>query len=72
MESRGSRLNKINKRRGVLDDIKSNRSGAKSRLDSFELQEEDDVYDVVDEETYAEIVEKRRQGNEFVVDDNGK
>ena len=66
----GTRGKKINKRRSVLDDIKNNRLGG-SRLDSHELVEEEDVYDLVDESEYVQLVEKRRQGNEFVVDDNG-
>jgi hypothetical protein len=66
----GARGKKINKRRSVLDDIKNNRLGG-SRLDSHELVEEEDVYDLVDESEYVQLVEKRRQGNEFVVDDNG-
>lgn len=35
-----------------------------------QLDDEGDVYDLVDEEKYAEIVEKRRNEAEFVVDDS--
>lgn len=35
------------------------RSGTK-RVDTFEVEEETPVYDVVDEEQYAKIVKKRR------------
>ena len=67
----GTRAIKLQKRQGVLDDIKNNLLSGTSRLENFEMKEEDDVFDVVDEDEYASIVERRRQGNEFVVDDNG-
>lgn len=35
----------------------------------FQLDEDEDVYDVVDEEKYAQIVEERRNAGDFVVDD---
>lgn len=34
-----------------------------------QLHEEEDVYDVVDEEDYAKLVNSRRQMDDFVVDD---
>lgn len=39
--------------------------------DIFEanMKEEEDVYDVVDEEAYANLVNSRRQREDFVVDD---
>lgn len=39
--------------------------------DIFEanMKEEEDVYDVVDEEEYANLVNSRRQREDFVVDD---
>jgi hypothetical protein len=35
-----------------------------------QLDDEDEVYDLVDEEQYAKIVEDRRNKNDFVVDDS--
>ncbi|CAI5470634.1 unnamed protein product [Closterium sp. Yama58-4] len=44
----------------------------KRRIDTFELKEEDRLYDVVDESEYQKIVAQRRvAGENFVVDDNG-
>ena len=75
MESVGNRTGvraaKLQKRRSILDDIKNNVVSGSSRLENFEMKEEEDVFDVVDEDEYANIVEQRRLGNEFVVDDNG-
>jgi hypothetical protein len=36
----------------------------------LQLDDEDEVYDLVDEEHYAKIVEDRRNKNDFVVDDS--
>ncbi|KAK2077328.1 hypothetical protein QBZ16_004962 [Prototheca wickerhamii] len=47
------------------------KSGAK-RVDTFEVEEEKPVYDLVDEDQYAKIVKKRRdEGGAFVIDRNG-
>lgn len=43
----------------ALAQLNAARTGAK-RLDNFELKEEKDVYDVVDDEQYAQLVTKRR------------
>ena len=39
-----------------------------SLLESLEFEEED-VFDVLDEDQYEELVESRRKGDDFVVDD---
>ena len=53
---------------GYAEAIKNSKAGV-SALDALELEEQDDVYDMVDDEQYAKIVESRRAGNDFVVDD---
>ena len=40
-----------------------------SRMDEFEVEEEDDVYEIVQEDEYRKLVESRRQREDFVVDD---
>lgn len=68
-----------------LEGLAEARQKKGSRLDSLEvselfylyvshnlciqLEEEENVYDIVDEEEYEEIVAKRRAGEDFVVDD---
>ena len=42
-----------------------------SSLDDFEIKEEEDVYEVVDEDEYKNLVNSRRQREDFVVDDDG-
>lgn len=43
----------------ALAQLSAARTGAK-RLDTFELKEEKAVYDVVDDDQYAQLVTKRR------------
>ena len=38
---------------------------------TMQLEEEEDVYEEMDEDTYAAHVESRRNQEDFVVDDNG-
>jgi hypothetical protein len=40
-----------------------------SRMDEFEVEEQHDVYEYVEEEEYRKLVESRRQREDFVVDD---
>jgi hypothetical protein len=40
-----------------------------SRTEEYEVPDEGDVYDVVEESEYEHLVEKRRQREDFVVDD---
>ncbi|KAJ1425666.1 ribonuclease H-like domain-containing protein [Ochromonadaceae sp. CCMP2298] len=54
-----------------LEGLKEAREGTVSRLDQYEDEDVDDVYDLVDEDKYASIVESRRKMDDFVVDDNG-
>lgn len=52
--------------------MRQRRSGlaaTSSKLEEYEVADEGDVYDVVDEAEYEELVEKRRQREDFVVDD---
>lgn len=39
------------------------------RMDEFQVEEEEDVYEYVEEEEYRKLVESRRQREDFVVDD---
>ncbi|GAB5035819.1 dna polymerase alpha catalytic [Nannochloropsis oceanica] len=59
------------KRKSDRENLKAAREGKKSRLDSLVIEEEDNVYDVMDEDEYEDLVRKRRQREDFVVDDEG-
>lgn len=52
-----------------LDGLKEARDGQVNRLDQLVLDEDDNVYDLVDEDKYNKIVDGRRKELNFVVDD---
>lgn len=45
--------------------------GIGSALNDYEIKDEGDIYEKVDEEEYRDLVEKRREREDFVVDDDG-
>eukprot|EP01032_Pedospumella_encystans_P013686 gene13686-15740_t len=65
------RSSRAKKNKFSLEGLKEAREGGVSRLDQLELEDEGDVYEMVDEDQYASIVERRRNEDDFVVDDNG-
>jgi hypothetical protein len=72
MNGGGARLTAKQQRKLALASLKSARSGRlSSALD--EICDDDknngDVYDVMDEEEYRDYVERRREREDFVVDD---
>jgi hypothetical protein len=57
-------------RKAMLEARKKNEQGlGVSRMDEYEVQDEGDVYEYVDEEEYKKLVDSRRQREDFVVDD---
>ena len=64
-QTRGTKRNK------ALDEIRQLRKHGMKRSEQFELDDDDGLYDVVNDEEYAEIVRKRREQGDFVVDDDG-
>ena len=59
------------KRKAALDAIRARKNGEvlSSRTDEYEVTDPGDVYDVVEEEEYRSLVDKRRDREDFVVDD---
>lgn len=54
---------------GALAALTAAREGGRRRGETFEIENEEAVYDVVDEEEYAKLVAKRRvEADEFLVD----
>jgi len=49
--------------------LKEDRIRGVSRTEDYEVPEEEAVYDVIDEEEYQNLVEERRERDDFVVDD---
>ena len=55
-----------------LAELRALRASGKSRLSSYSVQEEEDLYDEVDEESYKKVVRRRLDRDDFVIDDNGE
>ena len=53
---------------GALAALQAAREGGTKRASTFEVKQEDDVYDVVDDEQYAQLAAKRKiEAGEFFV-----
>jgi len=57
--------------RAALAELRANRASGRSRLETFEIDEDGPLYDEVDDVEYKNIVRKRLDDDDFVVDDNG-
>ena len=55
-----------------LAELRALRASGKSRLSSYKVEEEEQVYEEVDEEDYKKVVRGRLDRDDFVVDDNGE
>lgn len=59
-------------RRKELEELRANRAAGKTRLSTYEVHEEQKVYEEVDEEGYKKVVRERLDRDDFVIDDNGQ
>lgn len=55
-----------------LAELKALRAGGKTRLDTYEVQQDTDLYEEVDEEGYKKVIRERLNQDDFVIDDNGE
>lgn len=55
-----------------LAELRALRASGKKRLATYEVEEEGNIYDEVDEEGYKKIVRGRLDRDDFVIDDNGE
>lgn len=55
-----------------LAELRALRASGKTRLSTYQVEEEENVYDEVDEEGYKKIVRGRLDRDDFVIDDNGE
>ena len=55
-----------------LAELKALRASGRKRLSTYEVQEEERVYEEVDEEGYKKVVRGRLDRDDFVIDDNGE
>lgn len=55
-----------------LAELRELRATGKTRLSTYQVAEEENVYDEVDEEGYKKVVRGRLDQDDFVIDDNGE
>ncbi|KAK5172491.1 hypothetical protein LTR04_000010 [Oleoguttula sp. CCFEE 6159] len=55
-----------------LAELRALRASGKTRLSTYQVEEEEDIYQEVDEEGYKRVVRSRLARDDFVVDDNGQ
>ncbi|KEQ91426.1 hypothetical protein AUEXF2481DRAFT_8497 [Aureobasidium subglaciale EXF-2481] len=55
-----------------LAELRAARKAGKTAFSSYEVQDEEQLYETVDEDSYKKIVRKRLDQDDFVVDDNGE
>lgn len=55
-----------------LAELRALRSSKKNRLSTYEVEEDRNLYEEVDEEGYKKVVRDRLDRDDFVVDDNGE
>jgi DNA polymerase alpha subunit A len=59
-------------RAAKLAEIRALRAAGKTRLSTYEVADEEQLYDEVDDEQYKKVVRGRLEEDDFIVDDNGE
>ncbi|PWY73644.1 DNA polymerase alpha, catalytic subunit [Aspergillus heteromorphus CBS 117.55] len=58
--------------RAKLAELRALRAAGKKRLSTYEVEEQADIYEEVDDEGYKKLIRNRLDQDDFVVDDNGE
>ena len=58
--------------RSALAQLRAQRAAGKTRLDTYQVEDQGAIYDEVDEDGYKKVVRSRLDKDDFVVDDNGE
>ncbi len=65
-------MSKAANARNKFAELRALRESGKKRLDSYQVQQEEDLYEEVDEDGYKKVVRDRLNQDDFVIDDNGE
>jgi DNA polymerase alpha subunit A len=65
-------MSKAASRRNKLAELRALRASGKKAYDTYEVADEEALYEEVDENEYKKIVRDRLNQDDFVVDDNGE
>lgn len=53
-------------------ELRALRESGKKRIDTYEIEQQEDLYEEVEEEDYKKLVRKRLEDDDFVVGDSGE
>ena len=59
-------------RHARLAELRALRASGQTRLSTYKVEEEENLYQEVDEEGYKKVVRARLDRDDFVIDDNGQ
>lgn len=62
----------MSSRAAKLAELRALRAAGKTRLETYQVEEAQELYDEVDEEGYKKVVRSRLDQDDFIVDDNGE
>ena len=65
-------MSKALSKRERLAELKALRASGKKAFDTYQVAQDQDLYEEVDENQYKKIVRERLNQDDFVVDDNGE
>jgi DNA polymerase alpha subunit A len=71
-QSRFFKMSKAASARNKFAELRALRASGKKRLDSYQVHQEEDLYEEVDEDGYKKVVRDRLNQDDFVIDDNGE
>lgn len=57
--------------REKLAELRALRAAGKKRISTYEIEDQGDIYDEVDDDGYKKVIRSRLDQDDFVVDDNG-
>lgn len=72
MSSRSSRRSAAVRPHEKFAELKALRQAGKTRLSAYEVEEEEQIYDELDDESYRKRMREKMLEDDFVVDDRGE
>lgn len=65
-------MSKAANARAKFAELRALREAGKKHFDTYEVKQQEDLYEEVDEDGYKKVVRDRLNQDDFVVDDNGE
>lgn len=64
-------MSKAANARAKFAELRALRESGKRRIDTYQVKQQEDVYEEVDDDGYKKVVRDRLNQDDFVVDDHG-